>query len=239
MKQKITLLFLCLFTAIVTAEAQSDVVVIETPHNRTVSSATTTLIYDITAKNAGTLSATVSDDATGWMTATLTGTRLSVYVAANASASTRFGTIKIAGSNDPNAFQTFAISQQGNEYNGASLASLADTKLSISSSGSSASSVSSGSPFSNTYDDNTSTIWHSNYASGAALASSSSVTCTWDLGSSAWTTSHTSLVRTEASMVTLVPSGCSIPPTDTLTPLMAPTTLSSAPTPALFRWAQV
>ena len=184
MKQKITLLFLCLFTAIVTAEAQSDVVVIETPHNRTVSSGTTTLIYDITAKNAGTLSATVSDDATGWMTATLTGTRLSVYVAANASASTRFGTIKIAGSNDPNAFQTFAISQQGNEYNGASLASLADTKLSISSSGSSASSVSSGSPFSNTYDDNTSTIWHSNYANGAALASSSSVTCTWDLGSS-------------------------------------------------------
>ena len=93
--------------------------IIEVPHNRTVASAGSTLIYDITAKNAGTLTATVSDDATGWMTATLTGTRLSVYVAANASASTRFGTIKIAGSSDPTAFQTLAISQLGNEYNGA------------------------------------------------------------------------------------------------------------------------
>ena len=46
-------------------------VIIETPHNRTVSNTERTMYYDITAKNAGTLSATVSTDATAWLSASL------------------------------------------------------------------------------------------------------------------------------------------------------------------------
>lgn len=58
-------------------------VIIETPHNRTVSNTERTMYYDITAKNAGTLSATVSTDATAWLSASFSGTRLTIHVAKN------------------------------------------------------------------------------------------------------------------------------------------------------------
>ena len=75
---------LCLLTFGVQAQ-----IIIETPHARTVGNAENTMFYDITAKNAGTLSASVSSDATAWLSASFSGTRLTVHVAKNTSASTR------------------------------------------------------------------------------------------------------------------------------------------------------
>lgn len=113
----------------------------------------------------------------------MSGARLSVYVATNASASTRFGSITISGSADADASQTLVVSQLGNEYNGASLASLADAQLSVASTSSTATSSASESPFTNSYDGNTSTFWHISYGSGLALPNGGSVTATWNLGS--------------------------------------------------------
>ena len=157
-------------------------VIIEAPHNRTVSNTERTMYYDITAKNAGTLTAEVAADASAWLTASFSGTRLNIRVAKNASASTRYGNITISGSANPSVTQVLTITQTGDEYSGAALSSFEDTKYTISSG--SATSNASESPFKNSYDGDTSTIWHSNYNSGQALANGGTVTATWDLGSS-------------------------------------------------------
>lgn len=157
-------------------------VIIEAPHNRTVSNTERTMYYDITAKNAGTLTASVASDATAWLTASISGTRLNIHVAKNASASTRYGNITISGSADASVTQVFTIAQNGDEYSGAALSSFEDTKYTITEG--SATSNASESPFRYSYDGNTSTIWHSNYNSGQALANGGTVTATWDLGSS-------------------------------------------------------
>ncbi|MBP5628463.1 MAG: hypothetical protein J6X27_01310, partial [Bacteroidaceae bacterium] len=86
--------------ALLTLGMQAQDVIIEAPHNRTVSNTERTMFYDITAKNAGTLSASVSDNATAWLSASFSGSRLTVHVAKNASASTRYGDITISGSAD-------------------------------------------------------------------------------------------------------------------------------------------
>ena len=164
-----------------TLGVQAQDVIIEAPHNRTVSNTERTMYYDITAKNAGTLSATVSSDATAWLTASFSGTRLTVHVAKNGTASTRYGNITISGSADANVTQVFTIAQKGDEYSGAALSTFEDTKYTITNG--SATSNASESPFKNSYDGNASTIWHSNYSSGQALANGT-VTATWDLGSS-------------------------------------------------------
>ncbi len=168
---------LCLLTFGVQAQ-----IIIETPHARTVGNAENTMFYDITAKNAGTLSASVSSDATAWLSASFSGTRLTVHVAKNTSASTRYGDITISGSADASVTQVFTIAQKGDEYSGAALSSFEDTKYTVSTG--SATSNASESPFKNSYDGNTSTIWHSNYNNGQALANGGTVTATWDLGSS-------------------------------------------------------
>ena len=157
-------------------------VIIEAPHNRTVSNTERTMYYDITAKNAGTLTAEVADDASAWLTASFSGTRLNIRANKNASASTRYGNITISGSANPSVTQVLTITQNGNEYNGAALSSFEDTKYTIS--GGSATSNAGESPFTNSYDGNTSTIWHSYYGNGSALANGGTVTATWDLGSS-------------------------------------------------------
>ncbi len=157
-------------------------VIIETPHARTVGTAETTMLYDITAKNAGTLSATVASDASGWLSASFSGTTLRVHVGKNSSASTRYGTITIKGSADDTVEQSFVIAQNGDEYSGAALSTFEDTKYTIST-GTATSNASEG-PLRYSYDGTTSTIWHSNYGSGAALANGGTVTATWDLGSS-------------------------------------------------------
>ena len=82
-----------LFLALLSLGVQAQDVIIEAPHNRTVSNTERTMYYDITAKNAGTLSATVSSDASAWLSASFSGTRLTIHVAKNASASTRYGDI--------------------------------------------------------------------------------------------------------------------------------------------------
>ena len=161
----------------------AQTVIIEAPHARSVGNVESTMYYDITAKNAGTLSAAVSADASGWLSAEFSGTTLCVRVAKNSTASARYGTITIKGSADDNVAQTFVVTQQGDEYSGAALSTFEDTQYTISSSGSSATSNASESPFSNTYDGNTSTFWHSNYSSGQALSGSGTVTAKWDLGS--------------------------------------------------------
>ena len=180
MKQKIVFLMLCLMAVAIGAQAQD--IIIETPHTRTVSNTERTMYYDITAKNAGTLSASVSSDAAAWLTASISGTRLTIHVAKNGTASTRYGSISITGSASGSPTQTFAIAQTGDEYSGAALSSFEDTKYTISTG--SATSNASESPFKNSYDGNFSTIWHSNYQSGQALANGGTVTATWDLGSS-------------------------------------------------------
>lgn len=157
-------------------------VIIETPHNRTVSSAERTIFYDITAKNAGTLSATVATEASAWLTASITGTRLNIHVSKNATASTRYGNITISGSADATVTQVFTIAQTGDEYSGAALSSFEDTKYTVSTG--SATSNASESPFSYSYDGNYSTFWHTAYGSGRALANGGTVTAKWDLGSS-------------------------------------------------------
>lgn len=156
-------------------------VIIEAPHARTLGNAETTMFYDITAKNAGTLSATVDTDASGWLAATLSGTTLRIHVGKNIAASTRYGTITIKGDADATVEQRLIISQTGDEYSGAALSTFEDTKYTISSG--TATSNASESPFRYSYDGSYSTLWHSNYSSGQALASGT-VTATWDLGSS-------------------------------------------------------
>ena len=89
-------------------------VIIEAPHNRTVSNTERMMYYDITAKNAGTLTAEVADDASAWLTASFSGTRLNIRVAKNASASTRYGNITISGSANPSVTQVLTITQNGN-----------------------------------------------------------------------------------------------------------------------------
>ena len=142
---------LCLLTFGVQAQ-----IIIETPHARTVGNAENTMFYDITAKNAGTLSASVSSDATAWLSASFSGTRLTVHVAKNTSASTRYGDITISGSADASVTQVFTIAQNGDEYSGAALSTFEDTTYTVSTG--SATSNASESPFKNSYDGNTSTI---------------------------------------------------------------------------------
>lgn len=171
-----------LLLGLLTLGMQAQDIIIETPHSRTVGNAERTMIYDITAKGAGTLSASVSTEAAGWLSAEFDGTRLRVHVKTNSTASTRYGVVSITGSETGSPTQAFSIAQTGDEYSGAALSSLEDTKYTISS-GSSASNASE-SPFSNSYDGNYSTFWHSAYSSGRALANGNTVTATWDLGSS-------------------------------------------------------
>ncbi|MBR1445707.1 MAG: discoidin domain-containing protein [Alloprevotella sp.] len=171
-------------------------VIIEAPHARTIGNSETTMYYEITAKNAGTLSATVESSATGWLSAEFSGTTLRVHVAKNVSASVRYGTITITGSADASVEHAFIISQTGDEYSGAALSSFEDTKYTISTG--TATSYASESPFKNSYDNNLSTSWHSNYSSGQALASGT-VTATWDLGSSKSVDYVTYVPRTDGS----------------------------------------
>lgn len=157
-------------------------VIIEIPHNRTVSNTERTMYYNITAKNAGTLSVSVAGDASSWLKASVSGTRLSVHVTKNSTSSTRYGNITISGSADAGVTQTFAIAQSGVEYNGSALSSFEDTKYTISSG--TATSSASESAFTKSYDGDNSTYWHSSYSSGQALANGGTVTAKWDLGSS-------------------------------------------------------
>ena len=92
-------IWMMLLLGLLTLGVQAQVI-IEAPHNRTVSNTERTMYYDITAKNAGTLSASVASDATAWLSASFSGTRLTIHVAKNASASTRYGDITISGSAD-------------------------------------------------------------------------------------------------------------------------------------------
>ena len=184
MKQKITFTLLCLLAVqlFCCPKALADDIIIEAPHSRTVGNAERTMIYDITAKGAGTLSATVSGGATGWLSAEFDGTRLRVHVKKNTTASTRYGIVYITGSETGSPTQSFSIAQGGDQYSGAALSDLEDTKYTVSTG--SATSNASESPFSYSYDGDYSTFWHSAYGNGAALANGGTVTATWDLGSS-------------------------------------------------------
>lgn len=172
-------------------------VIIEAPHNRTVSNTERTMYYNITAKNAGTLSAEVATDASAWLTASISGKRLTIHVAKNSTASTRYGNITISGSADASVTQVLTIAQNGDEYSGAALSSFEDTKYTISTG--TATSSASESAFTKSYDGDYSTFWHSAYSSGQALANGGTVTATWDLGSSKSVDFITYTPRTDGS----------------------------------------
>jgi len=170
--------------ALLTIGVQAQVI-IEAPHNRTVGNTERTMYYDITAKNAGTLSAAVSSDATAWLSASFSGTRLTIHVTKNSTASTRYGNVTISGSDDASVTQVFTIAQNGDEYNGAALDTYAETKLTITGgsavNGNNQSTQYGSDAFSRSYDGNTSTIYHS---ASQAITNTGSVTMTWNLASS-------------------------------------------------------
>lgn len=198
MKQKITLIFLC-FIAFACG-AMADDIIIEAPHSRTVGNAERTMIYDITAKDAGTLSATVSSEASGWLSAEFDGTRLRVHVKKNATASTRYGTVSITGSASGSPTQAFSIAQTGDEYSGGALSSFTDTQLTITGGaavdGNGSATQYGSDVFANSYDGNTSTIYHS---ASQAVTNTGYVRMTWNLASVQTINFLTYIPRTEGT----------------------------------------
>lgn len=185
MKQKITLILLCFVTAFTAAHA--DDVIIEAPHFRTIDAAERTVFYNVTLKGATGLTATSSDS---WLTvASVSDTQLKLHASANSLSSSRTATITLSAGS---VSQTFTLTQDGNGYSDAGLSSLASTKATVSRgaayvsnsstpSGSGTSTAASESPFTNSYDGDVNTFYHSAYGSGQALAQYSYVDMCWTL----------------------------------------------------------